>query len=98
MGKTGYGLFSVYAVVYSYTILMESGLTKNLVRLLASNEAIDVRIKHLRTAIGLYGIISFFLLLTLPMVTLLFRKSYSRSQKRTRKRRVGLLGLRLSNI
>ena len=70
MGKTGYGLFSIYAVVYSYTTLMESGLTKNLVRLLASNAAIDVRVKHIRTAIGLYSVISFILLLSLPFLTL----------------------------
>jgi len=66
MGKAGYGLFSTYSVVFSFITLMESGLTKNLVRSLTSNRALDARINELQTAIGIYSVFSIILLFTLP--------------------------------
>jgi O-antigen/teichoic acid export membrane protein len=68
MGVAGYGLFSIYAVVFSYITLVESGFTKNLVRLLASNKNIEIRKQHLHTAFGFYIGISLLLLVSAPIL------------------------------
>ncbi len=65
IGKTGYGLYSIYPVVYSYIILLESGFTKNLVRVLASDKDTKKRIDYLHTTFGFYICISVFLLMLL---------------------------------
>ena len=68
LGISGYGLFAIYSVVYSYVTLVESGFTKNLVRLLASNKNIDTRKQYLHTAIGFYISVSVLLLVSLPIL------------------------------
>lgn len=67
LGAAGYGLFSIYSVLASYIALVDLGVTKNFVRILAADKASDVRCKHLGTALGLYLNISSALLFLLPL-------------------------------
>jgi|GEM_PF-899871 len=67
LGAAGYGLFSIYSVLASYIALVDLGVTKNFVRILAADKASDIRRKHLSTALGLYLNISAALLLLLPL-------------------------------
>lgn len=66
LGPDGYGLFSIYSVLAVYVALIDLGVTKNFLRLLAAERQDAVRLTHLQTALGLYLIISVLLLILLP--------------------------------
>jgi O-antigen/teichoic acid export membrane protein len=54
LGISGYGLFSVYAVLVSYILLADFGVSKNLLRLLAKTGVSEAGQRHIRVALGLY--------------------------------------------
>jgi len=66
MGKAGYGLYSIYAIVGSYIVLAESGFTKNLVRLLSRDSDPESELATLRAAFGFYVVLSLLLVAALP--------------------------------
>jgi len=70
LGVSGYGLFSIYQLVYSYTTLPESGFTKNLVARLASAPAPAERIELVRSALSFYAFLSGIYLLGLPLLVI----------------------------
>ncbi|MDO8736886.1 MAG: hypothetical protein Q7K29_07360, partial [Thermoleophilia bacterium] len=74
LGISGYGLFSIYAVMASYVALIDLGVTKNFVLLLTSDKKISERKGHLQTAFGIYIALSVLLLLMLPLLLFLIPK------------------------
>jgi O-antigen/teichoic acid export membrane protein len=66
MGKAGYGLYSIYAIIFSYIVLAESGFTKNLVRLLSRDTDRERQVATLRAAFGFYLVLSLLLVTALP--------------------------------
>ncbi len=67
LGKENYALFSIYAVVFSFVTLMESGVTKNLVRLLALAPDPESQARQINRVFGCYLLIGLLLLLVLPL-------------------------------
>jgi O-antigen/teichoic acid export membrane protein len=67
LGTSGYGLYSIYAVLVSFSALIDIGVGKNLARLLAADSRESSRTTHLQTALGLYLIFSVVLLVLLPL-------------------------------
>lgn len=74
LGISGYGLFSIYAVIASYVALIDLGVTKNFVLLLASDSKASLRKDHLQTAFGLYIALSALLILLLPLLLFVIPK------------------------
>jgi FkbM family methyltransferase len=68
LGTTGYGLFSIYSVLISFSALIDMGVGKNLARLLASDSPEEVRISQLQTSFSLYLACSGLLLASLPLL------------------------------
>ena len=66
LGTGGYGLFSIYSVLASYVAIVDFGIGKNLLRLLASEPRRARENVHLQNAFGIYLTISALLLLSLP--------------------------------
>lgn len=58
LGIPGYGLFSIYAVLVSYILLADFGVSKNLLRLLAETGRPETASRHIRVALGLYVLLS----------------------------------------
>ena len=57
LGISGYGLYSIYAVLVSYTLLADLGVSKNLLRLLAETGPSQAARRHIRVALGLYALL-----------------------------------------
>ena len=68
LGTNGYGLFSIYGVLATFITLIDLGVGKNLLRLLAADTAEDVRRRHLQNAFGIYLALFGLLLLSLPVL------------------------------
>jgi O-antigen/teichoic acid export membrane protein len=68
LGVEGYGLFSIYGVLASYIALVDLGVTKNFVRMLASDRLPDAQGRNLQAALGLYILIAAGLLALLPLL------------------------------
>jgi O-antigen/teichoic acid export membrane protein len=66
LGTGGYGLFAVYGVLAGYVGLIDLGVTRNLVRLLAGNSDAARRITYLRTAFTFYLLAGASVLILLP--------------------------------
>lgn len=66
-GVSGYGLFSIYSILASYVVLVDLGVSKNFLLLIATENDPHKKILHLRTAFGIYIILSIVLLLLLPL-------------------------------
>lgn len=71
LGAEGYGLFSIYGVLASFVSLVDLGVGKNLMRLLASDKNYDVQETHLRNAFGVYLVLSLALILLTPIFLIL---------------------------
>jgi len=67
LGNEGYGVFSIYAVLVGYVALVELGLGKNLIRVLASLHAVEDRRDQLRLAWGLYLTVAATLVVVAPV-------------------------------
>ncbi|MHB8792311.1 MAG: lipopolysaccharide biosynthesis protein [Thermoleophilia bacterium] len=67
LGISGYGLYSIYGVLVSYVVLIDLGITKNLVRLLAAEKHENHKLLNLQSAFALYIAISIVLLILLPL-------------------------------
>jgi len=68
MGTSGYGLFSIYAVLISYFTLADLGISKNLLRQLSAEREQSTQCYNLQIASGMYLIVIAVLLLTLPLM------------------------------
>jgi O-antigen/teichoic acid export membrane protein len=66
LGADGYGLFSIYGVLASFIALIDLGVGKNLLRLLAADDDGSVQREHLQNAFGIYLSLSGVLMLLLP--------------------------------
>lgn len=71
LGPSGYGVYSLYAVLAGYVVLVELGLGKNLLRLLAGERDPERRREQFRLAFGVYLAISAVLLVALPALAYL---------------------------
>jgi O-antigen/teichoic acid export membrane protein len=58
LGFEGYALWSIYGVMQGYVVLVEFGLGKNLVRLLAAADASERRADLLRNAVACYLLVA----------------------------------------
>jgi O-antigen/teichoic acid export membrane protein len=67
IGKEKYGIFSVYTVLASYVTLVDCGVTKHFVRLIASDRSFENQTDCLKKAFGWYLILAVLLTLTLPL-------------------------------
>jgi O-antigen/teichoic acid export membrane protein len=70
LGTDNYGLFSIYSVLAAYVGLADLGISKNLIRLLASRPSESERKKHLQSALGIYISLGTVLLLIIPVLIL----------------------------
>jgi len=68
MGTSGYGLFSIYAVLLSYFSLADLGISKNLFRQLSAEREESTQRYNLQIALGMYLIVTAVLLLTMPLM------------------------------
>lgn len=68
MGTSGYGLFSIYIVLLSYFSLADLGISKNLFRQLSAERAQATQCYNLQIALGMYLIITAFLLISVPLL------------------------------
>jgi O-antigen/teichoic acid export membrane protein len=67
LGKEKYGIFSVYAVLASYVALVDCGVTKHFVRLIASDRSFENQTDCLKKAFGWYLVLAVMLTITLPL-------------------------------
>jgi O-antigen/teichoic acid export membrane protein len=67
LGPAGYGLFSIYGVLVGYVVLVELGLGKNLVRVLAGIRDEEERRRQLQLAWGLYLTVTLVLVVLAPV-------------------------------
>ena len=68
LGTESYGLFSIYSVLAAYVGLADLGISKNLIRLLASEPLEAERKKYLQSALGIYLSIGSVLLIIVPIL------------------------------
>ena len=68
MGTSGYGLFSIYAVLLSYFTLADLGISKNLFRQLSAEREDSTQCYNLQIASGMYLIVSAVLFFALPFL------------------------------
>lgn len=66
LGSDGYGLYSIYTVLISFTSLLNASVGKNLMRLLTSEDSVEKKTFHLQSAFGLYLLISLSVFLLMP--------------------------------
>jgi O-antigen/teichoic acid export membrane protein len=70
LGTDGYGLFAVYAVLVGYVVLAELGVGKNLLRRLAGEPSVELRVEELQVALGTYlGISLILITIVAPILT-----------------------------
>ena len=67
LGKEQYGIYSIYTVLASYVALVDCGVTKHFVRLIASDRRVENQTECLQKALGWYLVLSAILILTLPL-------------------------------
>lgn len=68
LGPEGYGIFAIYTVLAGYVALVDLGVGKNLVRLLAGTRDEQVRRDHLRLALGFYLAVAGALVVLAPLL------------------------------
>jgi len=68
MGTSGYGLFSIYAVLLSYFTLADLGISKNLFRQLSAEREESTQCYNLQVAAGMFLIVTAVLLVTMPLM------------------------------
>lgn len=68
LGKEQYGIFSIYTVLASYVALVDCGVTKHFVRLIASDRSSENQRACLQKALGWYLVLFTILIVLLPLV------------------------------
>jgi O-antigen/teichoic acid export membrane protein len=68
LGASGYGLYSVFAVLSGYLLIVELGLGKNLVRVLGHAASEESRTRAVQVALGVYVAIPATLLVLSPLL------------------------------
>jgi O-antigen/teichoic acid export membrane protein len=71
LGKEQYGIYSIYTILASYVAIVDCGVTKHFVRLIASNRNPENQKECLQKALGWYLLLAIILISTLPL-TILF--------------------------